>query len=135
MNIANLNRIYHHIKGKVPAKKLNLSYFRLNEEDNKTMECNTVGCIIGNSIVLAPDLVTYNDNGDINFYTWSNNFLELNRCNSKDRKIWHFLFNCKWGWEGCTNSKAQALKRIKFVIDHKDTPNDWWEQQFDYKLK
>ena len=123
INLRNLKKIFNHILKDVPQKMITMRIYRAGDE--KIPECKSVGCIIGHSIILDDwENIPKCSNGDIKFTHWSREFTGL-KYNSKE---WQWCFSSFW-----PNNKAQILLRLKYLIDNKKVPKQWYFD-FGYKL-
>ena len=127
MNLINLKRIFNYILLNVPEEKLDMSHFRLYGDLN-SHECKTVGCVIGHCTILDDfEKIPKNQNGEIYFEKWSENFTGLDFYSDE----WEWCFSSGWSKYYITKTKEQILLRIKFLIKNKripkkfDTKKNW----------
>lgn len=122
MNKKNLTRIKHFLPT-IDPKKFNMKRFRPHEMD-KSIECKTVGCVIGHAVVLDKENVYKNYinpiTGGIKFTTWMEDFLDL-----KDYRLFKFLFSGEW--ENYDNTIKGAIKRIDYILEDNDISNFKYE--------
>ena len=133
INITNLKRAREYVDKHVDADKMSMESYRTGG-DNYNPVCKSPGCIIGYTTALDESNVLANftalHSGFIEFTFWSYYFY-FNApglfLNDKDGDMWNFLFDGDW-----INSKAHALTRMDYVIEHSASPEDWdyeWQSE------
>ena len=117
---SNLIRMYNYILLNVSEDVLDMECYRQDITIDSEPKCKSVGCIIGHCTALDYHNVlenyTYQDQmydiKRIQFDSWSEDFTGISIKNN----LWPFLFETFWASNPETNSKAQILARLKFVI-------------------
>jgi hypothetical protein len=121
MNRENLQKMADHIRT-IPQEVFAMNYYRSNTTiDQRDTECNSVGCVIGHSITLAPNMVVRYPDQSIDFEEWSEEFTGIESSNNE----WDWLFSS--GWHGVDNSPEGAALRIEWFLKN-GLPEDWNEQ-------
>lgn len=104
---------------------MNMSIFRKVGEykniDGKIHACGAVGCIIGHSIVLDPEVDEISMQADASYTKWSERFTGL----SSDSHDWQWLFSSEWKY--VDNTAIGASNRIKHFVEH-GLPENWIKQ-------
>jgi len=118
LNIKNLEEMADFIET-VPSKIFNMLHIRMGGK--VTPECDSVGCIIGHCTVLDKRPLPRLFNGEINFYSWAEEFTGLLLL----PQAWCYLFSSNWAFTDDT--PTGAAKRIRFFLKN-GIPNDWLEQ-------
>jgi len=103
----------------IPPGKFTMNRFGSGNE--VAIQCNTVCCIIGHSIVLAPELIKYDKWGGIEFGMWSEEFTGL----AYESPAWKFCFSPDWS--KVDNTPQGASDRI-FTLLKTGLPADWRKQ-------
>lgn len=120
MNKENLQRMADHIRT-VPQEMFHMRCYRGIIKDDElidasdcfsAVECETLGCIIGHSLVLAPELVVKNEKGVIQYADWSEEFTGIVWASSE----WYWCFS--FDWEYLDNTPEGAALRIEWLINH-----------------
>lgn len=120
INKQNLLRMADHIE-KVPQEMFDMENFRIGQQ--VAPECDSVGCIIGHSVILAPELITRLYGGKIDFYAWCLSFTGL----SLGVPRWKYLFGSAWKYSDDT--PIGAAKRIRYFVEN-GLPKDWEKQMY-----
>jgi len=124
MNRANLLRMAKYI-AEVPQEKFNMFDFRTG--DKSTIECNSVGCVIGHCTVLEnlEELEKFRTLGpkniDFDFDSWSAVFTGLPSNEDK----WGWCFGYSWVYSD--NTPKGAAQRIVYLVNH-GLPTNWERQ-------
>jgi|GEM_PF-2667858 len=118
LNIKNLEEMADFIET-VPSKFFNMHRFR--KGGRVTPECDSVGCIIGHCTILDKRPLPQLLNGEIDFYSWAEEFTGLPRRSP----AWFYLFSSNWA--DTDDTPTGAAKRIRFFLKN-GIPNDWLEQ-------
>jgi len=93
----------------IPEEYIKMSKFR--EADETSIECDSVGCVIGWCTTLDKENIAknfINDDNVIEFNLWINSFLKLDEL--KDRQIWLFMFGEIWD-----DNKEYIINRMKYI--------------------
>lgn len=133
MNYERLKIMYNHLLLNVKddsfdiSKYSNKKYWQFTWEMEEDHKCGTIGCIIGHCVKLDWENVKNNFTQSlfnpinrmfeisILYAEWSEDFLGIN-CYSK---LWDFLFSPSWSKK--FNSRQDALTRMRFLIETRDT--------------
>jgi hypothetical protein len=116
MNRENLQKMADHIRT-IPQELFSMRYYRsengstCDREGQKNTECNSVGCVIGHSLTLAPNLVTRDKARVIRFAEWSQKFTGIRAFGNE----WDWLFSCTWS--KADNSPEGAALRIEWLLN------------------
>ena len=119
MNKENLQRMADHIRT-VPQEMFDMSVYR--QGDHNSIECGSVGCVIGHCIHLAPQLIR-KSYGNVDFTSWSERYTEID-CSSDE---WLFCFCGEW--VNVDNTPEGAALRIEWLINN-GLPGDWEDQMY-----
>lgn len=118
--LKNLNPVNFNMRMYRTAMSDNPTYTLLNEIESQIEfnECNTIGCIIGYCVQLAPELVTYEDviegdNKTIDFLQWS---LDFTGIPFNDNFLWSYMFSGDWAY--FDHTIEGAISRINHVINN-----------------
>jgi len=106
---------------KIQQRRFSMICFREGQE--KKPKCNSVGCIVGHSTVLAPELLQFEWNDDINFVAFSEDFFGL-EVGSND---WMYLFAASW--RHTDNTPKGSAKRLRYYAVN-GLPKNWVDQMF-----
>jgi hypothetical protein len=121
MKNRNLKRMANYIKT-IPQKSFNMKIYR-NGSESYTVECNSIGCVIGHCVILdkSKTIPRFTVSGDINFEDWSVRFTGLNYFSNE----WDWCFNSDWS--EVDNTPIGASKRIEWMLKN-GVPNNWEDQ-------
>jgi hypothetical protein len=126
MKRENLQKMADHIRT-IPQELFDMRHYRSNKDscnpaaDEQEYECNSVGCVIGHCLTLAPNLVTRCPEGVIQFADWSVEFTNT------------YWFGDEWSWcfshvwEQFDNTPEGAALRIEWLLKN-GLPEDWKRQ-------
>lgn len=121
MNKGNLKKMADYIKT-IPQEKFAMNQFR-DDEDTFSYECKTVGCVIGHCTILDESKLPRRMDGiSIDFNKWSETFTGL----SFYAREWDWCFNGHW--HHVDNTPLGASKRIEYLLDGNELPENWKEQ-------
>jgi len=120
MNLEKLQKLRDHIDQNVPPNHFDMTMYNSKlthkEQFFNGNHCCTQGCIIGHSVVLDMKLLEAvtedNDSPYVEYTLWSEKYLEIESTDP----VWHYLFSEFWG--SLAPSKASALERIDYVLQH-----------------
>lgn len=119
IDISRLKEAYRFLS-KIPASLIDMKRYRSTYYTRK-FECNSVGCAMGHLTGMLNDeerLFVVSAEGYIDFDAVSRTLFNIDNTQT----VWDFMFSGEWGDNKRTNTKAQILKRIKYVINHKTYP-------------
>ena len=123
MNVENLQRMADYIKT-IPQENFDMSQYR-DYDDYRSMECKSIGCVIGHCIVLEDKNIALprTSDGEIMFSSWSEKFTGLDAVSDE----WDWCFNGLW--EKSDNTAIGASKRIEWMLNH-GLPKNWIKQMY-----
>lgn len=122
MNKENLSRMADYIET-IPQERFHMLDYRDLGDDLGSVQCNSVGCIIGHCTVLDPypQGIPRFSSGSINFTAWSQNFTGIEHA----FRAWQFMFAPQW--VDSDNTPIGAAKRIRWALKH-GVPKNWAAQ-------
>lgn len=122
INERNLLRMADLIE-KIPQSQFNMSYYRI-KGDSDTVECGSVGCIIGHCTKLdSSSNISRFPSGTIDFTAWSAKFTNVKH----GSMAWNYLFSSLW--KDVDNTPIGSAKRIRHYVKNGLPKN--WEKQMD----
>jgi len=122
VNLSNIIRAAELIET-IPYYQFDMGTCRSGQMVNP--ECDSVGCIIGHTTVLAPELLTYDYKDEIDFLRFSFAFFGL-EWNARD---WYYLFG--GDWKSTDNTHIGASLRLRYYAAH-GLPINWDDQMKGY---
>ena len=119
MHKDNLLRMSVHV-ATINPKVFDMECYRISHKNLTDIECNSVGCAIGHSIILAPELVKFNSiDKTINFEKWAEDFTGINILTIQ----WSWCFSPYWSQLDDTPTKC--AKRIKYIALNGNIPKEF----------
>ena len=119
MNKENLLKIANYIET-IPQEKFDMTNYRTG--DRRTVECNSVGCVIGHSTVLFPEIAEKHRVKEDSLWKYNILFTRFSdEVTGLEDKEWRWCFSNVW--TDIDNTPTGAAKRIRMLVDGKVTIN------------
>ena len=126
MNLTNLRKLWS-FTHTIPEPLFDMLATR--QGDRTTIECKSLGCLIGHSFALEknPEKYRIKDSDQYSFVVWADDFYKL------ENDQWDFLFSPVWA--NIDNTLEGARNRITYLGKNEGKlPDDWFEKVQDRKL-
>lgn len=119
MNKENLLKIANYIET-IPQEKFDMDSYRTG--DQRAVECNSVGCVIGHSTVLFPEIVAKHRVKEDSLWKYNILFTSFSdEVTGLEDVEWRWCFS--YIWSDIDNTPTGAAKRIRMLVNGEVTRN------------